>query len=49
MNQLVNQIETFNEFDYSTSIEKFNQEYEVFESGEASKELGDRIIIEMSN
>ena len=49
MNQLIDQIENFNEFDYSTSIEKFNQKYEVFESGEASKEIGDRIINEMSN
>lgn len=46
LNQLISQIEKFDEFVYYTSIENFNKDYGVFESGEASKELGDRIISE---
>lgn len=47
MDQLVEQIESFNEIAYSASIEKFNEKYGVFESGNASEELGNRIINEM--
>lgn len=47
MNQLIEQVGIFNETAYSTSIDDFNEQYEVFESGEASKELGDRIVNEM--
>lgn len=49
LNQLISQIEKFDEFVYYTSIENFNKDYGVFESGEASKELGDRIISEIGN
>ncbi|MDU5510209.1 CDP-glycerol glycerophosphotransferase family protein [Enterococcus gilvus] len=48
-NQLIQQIRTFDEQDYFTSIERFNKRLGIFESGMASKELGDRIIMEMDN
>lgn len=49
IDHLIQQVRTFNESNYSNAIEKFNASFGVFESGIASKELGDRIIMEMDN